>query len=90
MYAIFFLDIMNFCLHNTFSTKMRTTITDIYNIDHIKTVYRYLEYTTIAKAADKKIMSDASDSIRAGKPLTAETEKQLKDLFCLYNGLTID
>jgi hypothetical protein len=65
-------------------------ITNIYCLDNIRTVYRYLEYTTLAKQADKKVMNDACKLLRKGKPLTKNIEKQLADLFALYNGTTYD
>lgn len=63
---------------------------DIYNIDNINKVYRYLEYTTLANRKDKKVMNDACDLLRKGKPFSQEMENQLKDLFALYRGMTLN
>ena len=65
-------------------------ITNIHDINNINKVYRYLEYTTLAKQADKKIMNNACDLLRSGKPLTEKMEKELTDLFALYNGMTVN
>ena len=61
---------------------------DIYNIDNIRKVYSYLEYTTLANSKDKAVLNIAAERVRNGQPLSEKMEKEVRDLFALYNGMT--
>lgn len=65
-------------------------ITNIYDIDNIRKVYSYLEYTTLSTRAEKALLNIAAERVRNGQPLSPQMEKDVHRLFALYNGMTVE
>lgn len=65
-------------------------ITDIHNTDNLHKVYDYLSLTNLISEEEALSFYRSIKSVRSGRPLAPEKERELEKFFSLYNGMTVN